>query len=198
METQIPTLVVLAGGESSRMGRAKSEIGIGGELMLERILHRLNWTGQTMLVLASLDRKPEGSQLFDRIIVDLVPGSGPLMGIYSALGQISTSRAIFVPVDMPMITREQIDIICRTDAIGVLCKRIVNGEEIIEPFPSIFKQEAMTPIKQMLDAKKRSLHGLLSDSQFQTLDATSWPEQTWTNLNTPEDLAAYEKAFVNQ
>jgi molybdopterin-guanine dinucleotide biosynthesis protein A len=61
----------------------------------------------------------------------------------------------------------------------------------VQPLPAGFRAGAIPIIRGALGSNRRSLHGLLSDPSVVALDAPrEWGEQTWTNVNTPDDLRA--------
>jgi molybdenum cofactor guanylyltransferase len=101
----IPGVVayVLAGGRSSRMGRDKAMLTLGGRTLLARAVQTLRNVASEVVLLG--DRPElEGA---DRAIADLHPGCGPLGGMETALRDL-TSRpgaewACFLPVDMPFL-----------------------------------------------------------------------------------------------
>src|SRR5436305_504355 len=97
------TLALLAGGESSRMGRPKANIQLRGRPILEYLLDQFVWPGPTLLVTAPGHEKPPGWERFDREVSDPVAGSGPLRGVMTALESISTPLVAIVTVDMPGI-----------------------------------------------------------------------------------------------
>jgi iron complex transport system ATP-binding protein len=83
-------IFILAGGRSSRMGRDKSRLLLGGKTFLQRITS----------VARELDAPVE------LITEDERPGSGPLGGIATAFKRFSFERALFLSCDTPLITPE--------------------------------------------------------------------------------------------
>ncbi|MDB5911273.1 MAG: hypothetical protein JWP34_5390, partial [Massilia sp.] len=78
------TLAILAGGEGSRMGKAKGLLRVGpepGQPILGYLLNRLAWRGPTMLVTAPGRDHPPGWEQFDRELIDPEAGGGPLRGV---------------------------------------------------------------------------------------------------------------------
>lgn len=88
--------VVLAGGQSRRMGQDKTELMLGGRSLLQRAVGLLQSLG-TVDVVVSGER--EGY----RCIADLHPGGGPLVGLFSVMQQRSGERLLVLPVDMPRL-----------------------------------------------------------------------------------------------
>ncbi len=197
MNPPSPTLAILAGGEGVRMGRPKGNLRIGGTPILTYLLEQFAWAGPTLLVTAPGREHPTGWEDFGREIVDPVAGQGPVRGILSALESVPAGIVVVTTVDMPMVRPVHLDWLAkelanRPELLGVLLRR---GEQI-EPFPSTFRMEAREALTDHLAQGRRSVHSLLERPGFLALDAPkTWSDQTWLNLNYPDDLNRLEMAI---
>jgi molybdopterin-guanine dinucleotide biosynthesis protein A len=190
------TLAVLAGGRGERMGGPKSALIIRGEPILKHLLTRLKWEGPTLLVTSPGNERPAGAEAFDREVTDAVASEGPLRGVLTALEASSTDLVAVVTVDMPAVTAETLTPLLEflsnaADARGVLFGRTVGGRILIEPFPSVFRQSLSQRIGERLKAGHRSMHGLVEERVERVAPPGDWPDDVWTNLNRPEDLARF-------
>jgi molybdopterin-guanine dinucleotide biosynthesis protein A len=88
-------LVVLAGGRSSRMGRAKRDLAVGGGTLLEWIVARLGPAFAETLVAGG--PAPRGA----RAVADRHADAGPLAGIEASLLAMRAEHAFVVACDMP-------------------------------------------------------------------------------------------------
>jgi molybdopterin-guanine dinucleotide biosynthesis protein A len=188
------TLAVLAGGEGSRMGAPKASLRVRGQAILQFLLERWNWPGQTLLVTAPGREHPPGWERFDREVADPIAGEGPLRGIVTALQATATPATIVATCDMPLVVAEQFawlaeQLATREGAAGVICRR---ENEQIEPFPSIYRSTALPLLQQRLIAEKRSVRSLAQEPEFEVVHAPHWPDEVWTNLNSPSDLAPFQ------
>lgn len=194
------TLAILAGGTGSRMGMPKAKLCVGGTPILSWLLKRLNWPGPKMLVTAPAIGAIPGASDFDYCVSDPMDGQGPLRGILTALQNLHGPMVAAITVDMPGIGSGNlcwlIDAIGQRPALaGMMCRVRSHGQERIEPFPSVFRPAAIEPIRGRLDRGARSVHDLLNDPQFAAAAAPAeWPLETWINLNTPKEFAAFEGA----
>ncbi len=89
------TLVVLAGGRSSRMGRAKSELPVGDATLLDWIVGRLGPAFAETIVAGT--RAPRGA----RAVSDRRADAGPLAGIEAGLLEARSPFAFVVACDTP-------------------------------------------------------------------------------------------------
>jgi molybdenum cofactor guanylyltransferase len=189
------TLAVLAGGAGLRMGQPKGGLMIGDVPILRFLLDRWAWPGPTLLVTAPGRERPPGGERFDREVSDAIAGEGPLRGVLTALDHIETGAAIVVTVDMPDVTREQLqwlEMQLSAESLGVMLRRGAGGRELIEPFPLVVRGEAAPVIRERLALGERSVHRLADVAGFSVLPAPdTWPVSTWVNLNEPADYAAF-------
>jgi molybdopterin-guanine dinucleotide biosynthesis protein A len=197
MDSRSTTLAILAGGAGSRMGTPKSLLKVHDRPILEYLRRRFGWTGPTLLVTTPGREQPPGHELFSREVTDPVPDLGPLRGLLSALEACHTPLLGVTTVDMPRIGPPHFDFLIesmksRTDCIGLMLRRRVDGEVRIEPFPSIFRMGARGPVSALLTSDRRSVRALCEQPGFADIPAPAdWPERTWTNLNFPEDLERF-------
>lgn len=102
--------MILAGGESSRMGEDKALLSLGQQTLLERTAD----SAATVTDELWLNRKPEQkippalSQ--HKVIYDAHKNQGPLAGIYSAityaLDNTTYTGLLVIPVDLPFIDQK--------------------------------------------------------------------------------------------
>src|SRR5438477_6824312 len=126
------TLAILAGGESSRMGRPKAHLQIRGKPILRWMLERLTWPGPTMLVVSPGHENPPGHELFTSQTCDPVAGHGPLRGVLTALENPSTPLLAILTVDMPQIEAMHLNWLIRSiqdrsDLHVLMPGRLVGG-----------------------------------------------------------------------
>jgi len=97
--------VILAGGKSSRMGRDKARLEVGGQPWLARQVQLARESGATEVFIsgrADTDYAAFGC----RVLGDKFAGAGPLAGIERALEVVSSSRLLVLAVDLPAMNAE--------------------------------------------------------------------------------------------
>ena len=191
MPNHHPTLAVLAGGRGQRMGRPKGTLTIAGVPILPHLLDRLRWPGPTLLVTAPGRERPPGHDRFDAEAVDPTADQGPLRGVLTALETSTTPVVVITTVDMPGVTGRQLvwlaDQLADDDA-GVLLDR--DGRT--ESFPLALRTTIGDRIVARLNGGRRSVHALTDKSNVRVVPAPAdWPAETWANLNTPAEWAAF-------
>ncbi len=88
---------VLAGGQSTRMGRDKALLPLDGRPLIEHMLDKMRGLGLHARICGS---RPDLAQ-FAEVVADNFAGSGPLAGIEAALAVSDSELNLFVPVDLP-------------------------------------------------------------------------------------------------
>jgi len=148
--------VVLAGGDSRRMGSDKAEILIGGEPLWRRQVRVLREAGaeRIMLVRKAGQPAPDGIE----ILRDSVEGAGPMAGLHAALASSSAPWVAVLAVDMPGIDAtwfRWLRGLCRP-GIGAM----VRHSRACEPLAAIYPVGAITEIASRLGRQDFSLQQL--------------------------------------
>ena len=98
------TGVLLAGGNSSRMGRNKALMTLAGRRLVDRVLAVLSSVLDDLLMVTG---SPElYADLGVRMVPDVVAGKGALGGIHSALHHAAAPHCLVVACDMPFLNAE--------------------------------------------------------------------------------------------
>jgi molybdenum cofactor guanylyltransferase len=90
---------VLAGGQSSRMGRDKALVEFKGQFLIARAVTILREAGIEVAIAGA----HSALETFAPIVHDAEPGLGPLSGICAALNATSADHAVFLSVDLPLV-----------------------------------------------------------------------------------------------
>lgn len=180
------------------MGEPKSRLRVGEQPMLRFLHDRVAWDGPTLLVSAPDSAPTPGAEAFNREVHDPFAGGGPAQGLLTALLTCETDLLLLTAVDMPLLARMQLDELCAQPIErGRLCVRRSGHEEMIEPFPSLFHRSIAPALEDLLSQNRRSLHGLLRLEGVARFDASHWPTEAWTNLNTPADYQRFTREFAS-
>jgi molybdopterin-guanine dinucleotide biosynthesis protein A len=182
------TGVVLAGGQSRRMGRDKALLELSGETLLARAVRLLSAVTTELLVVGrrDLDDAPPGV----RIVPDEQPGLGPLGGIATALRTMRTQRALVVACDMPLLQpvllRHLLSLASHAD---VVVPRSAQGPE---PLHAVYSAGCLPAVDACLRDGERAVSVLLARVRTQYVEPREWapydPDAlSFLNVNTPDD-----------
>ncbi|MDP6821690.1 MAG: molybdenum cofactor guanylyltransferase [Dehalococcoidia bacterium] len=161
------TGVVLAGGSSSRMGRPKPLVVVGGQLVLARIKAALDRVcDEIVLVVASDqdDATPDTGQALEmHVVTDRLPDAGPLAGIEAGLKAAETPLAFLVAADHPFLSPALIAGMADIAIDGGFDAVVPSQDDRLEPLHAIYAPEAWLPsITPALDAGRRSIYDLIN------------------------------------
>jgi molybdopterin-guanine dinucleotide biosynthesis protein A len=176
---------VLTGGRSSRMGRDKALLPIDGSSLVERTA-RLVGAAAGSVTLIGMPERYTGLGL--PAVADLVPESGPIGGLYTALEITRADWNLLVACDMPSLTEEFLRRLLEAarQSSGVcLVPQTGSG---LHPLCAAYHRRARAVVKSAIDHKRFKMHDLLK-----ALEAIAWPVADplpLENVNTPVEWGA--------
>ncbi len=186
------SLLILAGGASSRMGCPKHLLPVFGGTMMDSIINRLGGMFAETIVAG---RGIELNHRDARIVEDIRPEQSPLVGILSGLKASSTSNVFVLGCDMPFVKPGLIHLLTsRKDDTSDVVIPVIRG--YFEPLCAIYSCRTSDRIAQYIDSGGRKVTGF-----FQTVNVAEVREseirlfdpllKSFTNLNTPNDYRNY-------
>ena len=189
--------VLLAGGESRRMGKDKATLLFRGkplwQIQLE-LLRKLEPTEIFVSARTDLPWRP-GNVHF---VADDPPSRGPLSGLAAALARMRAKHLLALAIDMPFMTEKY---------LRFLCSQIDSGRGVLpkidnraEPLAAIYPQEAIANVQSALSGKDFSLQTvtgrLVAAGKLQVTPVTSQERKLFLNLNELADLRSSESHSV--
>jgi len=183
------TAVLLAGGESRRMGKDKATILLRGkplwQIQLE-LLRRLN--PAKIFVSGRTDPawRPAGVQF----VADDPPSRGPLSGLATSLAKMNIAHLLALAVDMPFMTEQYLKFLCAQikPGVGVLPKIDTRAE----PLAAIYPREADTDFRSALASADFSLQSvvrrLVENGKLREVRVKEQEKKVFLNVNEPADL----------
>jgi len=186
--------IVLAGGNSRRLGVDKSLLKVGGECLLERILATLASLSDDLLVVGDDGQKL--SHLAARIIPDVHPGMGPLGGIYSGLRAMRCERGLFLACDMPLSNLYLLRYMVLLSAdFDVVIPRV---DDEVEPLHAIYSKACVRPIEASMGRKELRVVSFFPQVRVRyvdehEVDIFDSEHLSFFNINNPADLARAEE-----
>ncbi len=189
---QALTVAIIAGGQSSRMGRDKAFLKLGGKSLIERVSAASADLGQSETIL--ITNKPHDYRhLGLQMHPDILPGRGSLGGIYTALARAANPAALVLACDMPFIN---------TKLLRFMIAQMDEATDIVVPrvdgYPqgmhAIYRKTCLAPIRAQLEANRLKIIRFYDKMRVTYLDEADWEPYgadgiAFTNLNTPAELA---------
>jgi molybdopterin-guanine dinucleotide biosynthesis protein A len=187
------TALILAGGDSSRMGQDKAELVLDGQSLLQQVIA----TMQTLFdeVILSVRHVRTGNAIHQ--VCDAPTHSGPLAGLAAGLERASTPWVFAVACDMPFLSPAVVNFLAQQRADFQAVIPIVQGYP--EPMAAFYATSCLPVVQDILRSNgKHSFRALLekirvcfvSESQLFAVDPQL---RSFFDLDTPEDLARASK-----
>ncbi|TAK10882.1 MAG: molybdenum cofactor guanylyltransferase [Anaerolineae bacterium] len=188
------SVVIQAGGQSRRMGTDKALVSFGGVTLVEYVLMQLSGWGEETLIISN---NPEFPDLGVPVVRDVIQGVGALGGLHTALVHARFDKVMLLAVDMPFVHRPLMEhltgLVENYDAVIPRWQ----DEEYAEPFRAVYKRTCLEPVAEALGRGERRMISfypqvavrLVEPGEVAEFDPKGW---TFTNANTPEELAAAE------
>jgi molybdenum cofactor guanylyltransferase len=181
--------VLLAGGESRRMGRNKAAIVFRGQPLWQRQLQVLQDLRPAKIFI-SVRKEPSWLPLEAELLLDEPPFRGPLSGLTRALASMQTSHLVVLAVDMPFMTSEQLRFLCSLAMAGRGVVSVVD--ERTEPLAAIYPRETAVDFAAALAGRDSSLQTLarrLAQAGRVRMVAIAEEERDlYRSVNEPNDL----------
>ena len=191
------TVVIQAGGQSSRMGEDKALKHFLGRPLIQRVVDRMKPIADEIIITTN---QPDGYKFLNLPLVsDLKPGRGALGGLYTALASAASPLVAVVACDMPFASRglfEGARRIMLEEGMDVV---IAKTNEGYEPLHALYRRETCLPaIESAISANQWKVISWFPQVKVRilTLDEVRILNPSglcFWNLNTPEEFTEAEQ-----
>ena len=181
------TALLLAGGESRRMGADKATLIVGGEPLWSRQLSLLRELHPEALWVSARNR-PRWCPPDVEVVLDIPPSYGPLSGLSAALRQLRTTHLIALAVDLPRMTSAHLRHLQSLASPG--CGVIPRNEGWFEPLCAIYPREAigLLDTSDGNSSMQPCVQALVHNGLARPYDPTGFERLLYHNANFPVDL----------
>ena len=205
---------ILAGGQSSRMGRDKALLSFAGGPLIEHALSILSRAGLPVSIAGAWSGTLAE---FAPVVEDAGPGLGPLAGICAALAATSADYAVFLPVDLPLLPPSLIVYLLHEAQITGRLVTVPSVNGFAETFPAILHRAVLLHLNGELTAGRNGCFSafqaaasalgqslrpiaveLLAQSGHVAHPFGLPPLRWFTNLNSQADLARAEALMAKR
>lgn len=181
------TGVLLAGGESTRMGRDKALIEVSGQTMFSRPLALLR---QFFFQVIIAGNRPDLALPGIPAVPDLYPGSA-LGGLHTGLAEARTDWIFVIACDMPYPDSRLLEMLLdMKDGFAAVVPETPRG---YEPLFALYHKSCLPVFEDALKQASPSIHRLYPRLNVGWLNWREMPpdsEISLLNLNTPDDFDA--------
>jgi molybdopterin-guanine dinucleotide biosynthesis protein A len=180
---------ILAGGESSRMGRDKALLELDGEPLIVRAARLLELIVGAPTVVGY---REEFGTLGLRAIADDAPGGGPLGGISTALRAARAPWSLIIACDLPYLTQAWLEFLASRAMASKAQVVMPMNERGAEPLCAVYNKRAEVVIREALARGTRKITDALEGALIEAIEPREWKafdsEGTlFKNINSPAD-----------
>ncbi|MEJ2698669.1 MAG: formate dehydrogenase accessory sulfurtransferase FdhD [Desulfuromonadales bacterium] len=186
------TGVILAGGESRRMGSDKSLLPIQGARFIDHVYDRMEELFDEVFIVTN---SPEFyREISCRKVPDIYPSKGSLTGIHSGLCHAGQEKVFVAACDMPFLSAETIRRLCleKEEGDDVVVPRSGRG---VEPLHALYDKRCLPAIETVLSAGEKRIVSFFPQVRVHEVPEVIFkdcdPEgRSFRNINTPQEYFA--------
>jgi molybdopterin-guanine dinucleotide biosynthesis protein A len=179
---------VLAGGKSSRMGRDKATLPYGGATLAFHMAALVRQAVGTVAILGDPERY---GALGYPVYPDVVPGCGPMGGVFTALSVTSTDWNLIAACDMPSLSSTIFrTLLERASKSRAECVAASGPSGEPEPLCAVYHRDCLPALQREIEDKRFRMKVLLTELRTETVSVASL---ALVNLNTPEEWREFSE-----
>ncbi len=192
------TGIVLAGGQSRRMGRNKALMELEGQTLIARVLDRVSSVCDELII--SANDADLYADLPARVVPDVIPRRGALSGIHAGLSAMRNEMALVVACDMPFLNLRLLRYMTViAPGYDVIVPRV---EGVYEPLHAIYSANCIAPIAQLLAQGPRRVIDFYQHVQVREVPQDKIvlfeAELSFMNVNTPQEWTDAQRVIAQR
>ena len=180
--------MLLAGGQSRRMGKDKATLLFEGQPLWQVQLGLLRKL-KPAEILVSARKDPPWRPSDIQFVADDLPSRGPLSGIAAALAKLQTKHLLALGIDMPSMTPSYLHALVQESRPGSGVVPTIAGRA--EPLAAIYPAEAAAYFTAALSGADFSLQKVIRQlalaGKVRAIQVRKEDEKLFRNLNKPAD-----------
>ena len=190
------TAIILAGGESSRIGsdQDKAILKLNGKRLIDIVISKLKHIVEDNIIIVG---PPEKHPSCKQVVPDLFNQKGLMVGLYSGLKASTSQYNLVVGCDMPFLKVELLQYIeGKIDSNHIIIPRYAKS--YIEPLCAIYSKDCLEIMKRNIEAGILSIRKVfpylkvkyIEEKEIKSVD----PElNSFFNINYKEDFIRAEE-----
>ena len=185
------TGIVLAGGQSSRMGSDKGLLKINDKTFFERVADAIKPLVNDIMIVGN---NSDYDQFGYERVEDFIKDSGPLAGLYSGLKHSKTEYNLVLSCDVPMIITAVLEKLIVDDYKQFDVVQIQSQQKTM-PLIALYKKHCEHTCLELLEHDERRLRAAVSQFKVKTILIAPELDAFVRNVNTKEDLKEINDAI---
>lgn len=179
------TAIILAGGNSSRMGEDKGLMLVDGKPMIKHVIDIAKGVVENIIIISN---NKEYDKFGYPVIQDEVKGKGPLGGIYTGLMHSKTQLSLVLSCDIPYVNASLLNLLISHSEDADIT--IPRKDDITHQLMGVFSKRCLITFKNALDDDKLKLITVFEKLNLNIVDASHFSGRLFTNVNEKNDIKA--------
>ena len=197
MDFQDIGVMVIAGGKSSRMGKDKRFLSVGGcsllELTLQKTVQQPFAEGYICSEGVTVRLAELGEKYGLAILPDSWAAAGPLSGLCSGLARLKTDYALALSCDMPLFRYEVIRPLLESVQGEMAVIPVVNGRK--QPLAGLYHRSLLPVIEAALNRGEHKIGLVIEQVPHKFVELAD--SDAFFNVNTPADFRLVQGRLLN-
>jgi molybdopterin-guanine dinucleotide biosynthesis protein A len=186
------TALILAGGDSSRMGQDKANLILDDATLLQRATATLQKVFPKVIISV---REPRAEVALPQVC-DAEPDGGPLAGLVAGLAQVESSWMFALACDMPFIQPAVIERMAELRGEHQAVVPLIGGHP--QPLFAFYAKAALDTMREMQAAGEKRVRAVLQQLDIRYVDEAELRDcdpqfRSFFDLDTPQDLKAAQE-----
>jgi molybdopterin-guanine dinucleotide biosynthesis protein A len=186
------TALILAGGDSSRMGQDKAVLLLDGTTLLQRATATMQQIFPKVIVSV---RQPRAEVALQQVC-DTEADGGPLAGLVAGLAQVDTQWMFAVACDMPFIQPAVITRMAELRGEQQAVVPMISGHP--QPLFAFYAKHALPVMREAQTSGEKRVRAVLQQLDVRYVDEAELRDydpqfRSFVDLDTPHDYQAAQK-----
>lgn len=182
------SMIVLAGGKSSRMGTDKSDLQLQGSSFLECQIEKGRQLGIADILVSGYQK----GNCSAAVVKDRVPEKGPLGGLEACLRRAVFERVLVLGVDVPLVPLADLEKLAEKSGLSNKKVTILQHGGKEEPLIGVYCRSLADAMLEEISVRKGSVFAFLRRVGYDIYESKS-PDAYFANINCPADYERYVK-----
>lgn len=181
------SIIILAGGKSSRMGEDKGLMSLFGKPMISYVIDRARELTSNIIIVSN---NPDYNKFELPVIEDIHPNKGPLGGIYSGLKASKSNINIILSCDIPYIKSGLIKyLLYQSEGYDVT---VPLHDERVHPLIGVYTKDCLPVIERNITLGKLKVTDSFKGLNINIIEANEFDEIEFKNLNSKQDITSMD------
>lgn len=189
------TGIILAGGQSSRMGQNKALLPIDDHTIIERVAKALKPIVSSLWIVGNHTADYSFLELSE--VPDIFPGQGPLSGLHTALSQISSEWYVVSACDLPFASTVLMQYLIEQTRIEGIQAVIPMQHGRIHPLYAVYHCSVLPSLQTALAHKQLRVRDWLDQQQVKYVEIESLHNPNVKELSSFQSISEYSLYNMN-